>query len=135
MSSIVIEFPANAVARRAADAGEAARPATARPTARPAGQVRLTRRGRAVVLGAALLAALLMGVLLGGGSMATGEAGSDIPTEIVVVNEGDTLWGLASAVADDGDVRAAMREIQRLNALDSKVLQLGQKVRVPLAGK
>lgn len=131
MSSIVIEFPAAAVERRAADAGEAARPAAARPT----GQVRLTRRGRAVVLSAALLAALLMGVLLGGGSMATGEAGSDVPTEIVVVNEGDTLWGLASAVAEDGDVRSAMREIQRLNALDSKVLQLGQKVRVPLAGK
>lgn len=133
MSSTVIEFPGSATERRAG-VGCAGNSAPA-PTVRPVGQVRLTRRGRAVVLGAALVAALLMGVPLGGGSMATGEAGSDVATEIVVVNEGDTLWGLASAVAEDGNVRASMREIQRLNALDSKVLQLGQKVRVPLAGK
>ena len=97
------------------------------------GEVRLTRRGRVVLLGFALAVALLAGVVFGGGSVATGEAGADVPTRVVMVSEGDTLWGLAASVADDGEVREVMREIRRLNALDSSVLQLGQRLRIPLA--
>lgn len=126
MSSIVLEFPA------AVAADVAPRPVV-REAAR--GQVRLTRRGRVVLVVVALLMALGVGVLLGGVSEATGEMGQDVPTKVVVVAEGDTLWGIAAEVADDGEVREAMREIQRLNALDTKVVQLGQKLRVPLAGK
>lgn len=95
--------------------------------------VRLTPRGRVVLVGLALALALLAGVMFGGGSVATGEAGTDVPTRVLVVAEGDTLWGLAADVADDGEVREVMREIRRLNALDSSLLQLGQKLRVPLA--
>jgi LysM repeat protein len=107
--------------------------AQAHGQAQDQGQVRLTRRGRVVVFVAALFLVLLAGVLLGGMSVATDEAGTPAPTEIVVVDEGDTLWGIAAAIADDGDVRSVMSEIETLNALDSSVVSLGQKLRVPVA--
>lgn len=110
------------------------RPSTSRPAARTQQSgVRLTRRGRVVVFVAALLFVLVAGFFLGGGSVATQEAGTPAPTEIVMVEEGDTLWGIAAGIAEDGDVRSVMGEIERLNALDSSMVTLGQKLRVPLA--
>lgn len=98
------------------------------------GQVRLTRRGRVVVVLTVLLVALLAFVALGGGSMATSEAGERPATEVVVVNEGDTLWDIAASVAEDGQVRSMVHEIRELNNLDSSVVALGQKLHVPAAG-
>ena len=64
------------------------------------------------------------------GSETPGQAES---TEIVMVGTGDTLWGIASELNGDGDVRSTMREIERLNALDSAALSAGQKLRVPVS--
>ena len=97
------------------------------------GHVRLTRRGRVVVFVLALLVALAIGVALGGNVSATTEIGEPQATEVVVVNEGDTLWGIASGVGDGGDVREVMAEIEELNQLDSAVLDLGQELHVPVA--
>ena len=55
----------------------------------------------------------------------------DAPDRYVVA-PGDTLWGIASDIATDGDVRSAMEQIERLNALESADLQAGQKLRVPV---
>ncbi|MGN0064941.1 MAG: LysM peptidoglycan-binding domain-containing protein [Nocardioides sp.] len=105
------------------------------PQARRAGStVRLTRRGRLVVFLTALLLALTAALFLAGGAMGTTEAGELPPTEIVVVGTGDTLWGIASDVSGGEAVRDTMREIQELNALDTAVLQAGQKLRVPVEG-
>jgi len=94
--------------------------------------VRLTRRGRVVVLVAALLVAFAIGVFVtAAGSVATQEPGTPEPTKIVQVGSGDTLWGISSELADDGDVREMMTRIERLNALDSSVLQAGQRLVVP----
>ncbi len=94
--------------------------------------VRLTRRGRVVVVVAALLVAFAIGVFVtAAGSVATQQPGSPEPTRIVQVGTGDTLWGIAADLADDGDVRAVMEEIKQLNALDSGVLQAGQRLVVP----
>ncbi|WP_114422417.1 LysM peptidoglycan-binding domain-containing protein [Nocardioides houyundeii] len=95
--------------------------------------VRLTRRGRVVVVAAILLTVLVAGVFFGSRSVATDEAGTPAPTEVVMVGQGDTLWGIASEIAADGDVPSVMSEIKRLNALDSGMLTLGQKLRIPLA--
>lgn len=95
--------------------------------------VRLTRRGRLVVFLAALALVLGAAFFLASGAAGTDEAGTSPATEIVQVGPGDTLWGIASDVATDGDVRSTMTEIQRLNALDSAGLQSGQKLRVPAA--
>ena len=113
-----------------------ARPA-ARPVARPAaspaqGQVRLTRRGQVVVVLLLLLVVLALGVFWGGGSVATERPGTPEPTTVVTVQSGDTLYAIAAAVTTDGDVNAMVERIQRLNALDSGMLQAGQKIRVPV---
>lgn len=98
------------------------------------GQVRLTRRGRVVVVLAALVLTLVVGIALSGVSSASEEAGAAPATEVVVVNEGDTLWGIAAEVAEDGEVRSMITEIRELNDLDSSVVTLGQKIHVPVAG-
>ena len=98
----------------------------------PAPGVRLTRRGRVVVVVAALLVAFAIGVFVtAAGSVATQQPGTPEPTRIVQVGTGDTLWGIAAELADDGDVRAMMEQIERLNALDTTVLQAGQRLVVP----
>ncbi|MFC6154210.1 LysM peptidoglycan-binding domain-containing protein [Nocardioides yefusunii] len=128
MSSVVIEFPgAPAASSRVRAQGGVVDPA--RPA--PRGGVRLTRRGRVVVVVAGLLIAFLAGVVLGSVSEAADKAGEDVASRIVVVDEGDTLWGIAAEIADDGEVRSVMREIERMNALDTAVVQLGQRLRVP----
>lgn len=91
-------------------------------------QYRLTRRGRLVVLVLALVALLAVGVVFAQGSVATQEKRQ---TETIVVAPGDTLWDIASARADDGDVTSMMRHVRDLNDLDSVVLVAGQQLIVP----
>ncbi|MFC7492747.1 MULTISPECIES: LysM peptidoglycan-binding domain-containing protein [unclassified Nocardioides] len=103
-----------------------------RPAARPRSTVRLTRRGRAVVVLLALVAVLAVGVALAGGSVATRDSGTPEPTAVVQVGPGDTLWEIASAAATDGDVRSMIERIEKLNALDSGMLVAGQRLLVPV---
>ena len=103
---------------------------TATPRARST--VRLTRRGRLAVFLTSLFLVLGVAFMLAGGAVGTGEAGQPAPTVIVQVAPGDTLWGIASEIATDGDVRSMMSEIERLNALESAGLAAGQKLRVPV---
>ncbi|GAA1934184.1 LysM peptidoglycan-binding domain-containing protein [Nocardioides hwasunensis] len=102
------------------------------PTARPSSTVRLTRRGRLVVFVTSLFLVLGVAMMLAGGAVGTDSAGQAAPTEVVQVTPGDTLWGIASDLATDGDVRGMMSQIERLNALESASLDAGQKLRVPV---
>ncbi len=99
-----------------------------------AGTLRLTRRGRVVVLTLALLVVLAVGVLLAGGSAATLEAGTPEPSRVVMVGSGETLWDIAGEAAGDGDVRVMLERIKDLNRLDTVVVTAGQKLRVPTTG-
>ncbi len=99
----------------------------------PQPSVRLTRRGRGVVLVAALALLLLAAFFLGSVAVGSETPGQAEPTEIVMVGTGDTLWGIAAGIASDGDVRSTMRDIERLNTLDSVALSAGQKIRVPVS--
>jgi hypothetical protein len=111
----------------------APRPAN-RATVRGSSTVRLTRRGRLVVLVAGLLLALAAGVFLGAGSVATEHPGTPEPTRVVQVGPGETLWGIASeaaAATGEDDVRAMVERIERLNALESAMVLAGQRLRVP----
>lgn len=96
------------------------------------GGVRLTRRGRLVVFLLSLTVVLTVGVLLASGSVATGERGAPEPTRTVMVGNGDTLWAIAAEIADDGDVRGMVHEIEELNALESGMVTVGQQLRVPV---
>ncbi len=104
--------------------------------ARPStsGHVRLTRRGRLAVFVVGLLVAVAIAVVFAGGSVATSEKGEPVPTDTIVVGTGVTLWYIASARAEGGDVRDMMSTIQQLNHLDSGMLVAGQRLRVPAAG-
>ena len=99
-----------------------------------AGHVRLTRRGRLAVFVVGLLVAVAIAVAFAGGSVATSEKGEPVPTDTIVVGTGVTLWDIASARAEGGDVRDMMSTIQQLNHLDSGMLVAGQRLRVPAAG-
>ena len=99
---------------------------------RPRSTVRLTRRGRLLIFAVSLLFVLASAVLLASGAVGTDAAGDPVRTEIVQVAPGDTLWGIASDLSADGDVRAMMQQIERLNALESAGLAAGQKLRVPV---
>jgi hypothetical protein len=95
-------------------------------------QVRLTRRGRLVVFLGTLMIVLLLGIVWGTGSVATERPGTPEPTRVVQVGPGDTLYDLAAdATPEGGDVAAMVERIQRLNALDSGMVDVGQRLRIP----
>ncbi|WP_295660418.1 LysM peptidoglycan-binding domain-containing protein [uncultured Nocardioides sp.] len=98
-----------------------------------AGQLRLTRRGRLALLMVAVAVVLVLGVAFGAGSVATDQGGTPEPTRVVMVGEGETLWGIAAVAAGDGSTRAMVERIERLNALDTAMVTAGQQLRVPLA--
>lgn len=106
------------------------RPARPAPSGLPS--LRLTRRGRLVFL--LVCCALLLATLtvLGGESAATGDAGSPVKSRTVEAGEGDTLWAIASSVAEPGEVRAMIHKIQELNALSGAGLVEGQEIAVPV---
>ncbi|KHL12107.1 UNVERIFIED_CONTAM: hypothetical protein LK11_38235 [Mumia flava] len=94
---------------------------------------RLTRRGRVVLFVVALVA--LCGLTIGFGAqvIATDEPGRPVPSRMVTVAPGDTLWDLARAANPDGDVRSTVHEIAELNALSSSgEISAGQRIAVPL---
>lgn len=90
--------------------------------------VRLTRRGRLVVFGAAFAAVLGLGFVAATGSLASDQPE---PTRVITVQPGQTLWDLAAAASHGGDVRATMSHLETLNHLDSTTLEVGQELRVP----
>lgn len=90
--------------------------------------VRLTRRGRVVVLLAGLLVVLAAGVMFGASSVATDQAAE---TETIVIGGGETLWGVADEVAGDGSTSDMVAQIRELNDLDSGLVLAGQKLIVP----
>ncbi len=98
----------------------------------PKGELRLTGRGRLVIV--LVFLTVLMGAVLAlsGYSAASGAPGPEQPTRTVVVQEGDTLWGIAAQVAEPGEVREAVHELQELNALPGPELVEGQRIAVPV---
>lgn len=97
----------------------------------PSTSVRLTRRGRAVVLFLALAVLTIVGVLWSATSSASDES-TGYPTRTVVVSAGDTLWAIADDAAGEASTYDMVAELQSLNALDGGGLQAGQQILVPL---
>lgn len=107
---------------------------------RPSAGVCLTRRGRL----ARTLLVLSLSVVLGAGFAMKAGAGdslsaakingsSDAKSYVVVtVASGETLWSLASQMADGGDVQALVAEIASANSLKGVDVTAGQKLRIPV---
>jgi hypothetical protein len=96
-----------------------------RPGRRP---VRLTRRGRLVVLALVLFTGALVGFL----GAAPGQA-ADPPKPAVtaVVQPGDTLWSFAERNLPGWQPKAAVAELKKLNDLEGYVIHPGQRLDLP----
>lgn len=103
-------------------------------------KLRLTKRGRAVF---GVLTALLVGGLLAVAAMfASATLGatqahasaeqSGAEFGYVVVQPGDSLWGIASNLDPAADPRDTIAEIVRLNQLGGSSLEAGDAIAVPL---
>lgn len=130
-------------AMRAHPAGRALRARTgALPQARGEGDgcgapvrppLRLTARGRRLLLSLAVasgvgIAALLHGLVAADGAGGLHLAGQDS----VVVRPGDTLWSIASSLAGGhDDVRVVVAEIRQVNGLRGSDLVPGEVLRLP----
>ena len=96
----------------------------------------LTRRGRRVVRGSAVLSLL---VVIGAGFSAVGNATESkvLSTPAtsgyvrVIVAPGETLWSLASLVAGKSNVSVVVDEIVSANQLSSSDIHAGEKLWVP----
>ena len=97
-------------------------------TRRRPGRVRLTRRGRAVLLLLALALAGLAVVLAAPASQAADPAG---PVPTVVTRSGDTLWSIATRYAPGGDPFATIDEIRRLNGISGYMVPVGVRLTLP----
>jgi hypothetical protein len=112
-------------------APHAAAGAAARPAANAS--VRLTRRGKAVILSLAVAAIGLVAIVLGPSSTATDQAGTPQDTTTVRVLAGHTLWEIAAEANPDGDIRATVDDIIELNSLpNASALQMGSEIAVPV---
>ena len=114
---------------------------------RPSAGVCLTRRGRlartllvlslSVVLGAgfAMKAGAGDAVASGNGALSAAKinGSSDAKSYVVVtVASGETLWSLASQMADGGDVQALVADIASATSLKGVDVTAGQKLRIPV---
>ena len=97
--------------------------------------IRLTRRGRAVVVAfIAAVALVLLWVTVGPGALAGGgeSRAPSAPGETVVVDPGETLWEIASDIDPDGDPRLMVQRIMSLNGMaDDPHRPAGAGLRIP----
>jgi hypothetical protein len=103
------------------------------------GPVRLTRRGRLVVAGFAILlvaAVVTVLVVAAAGTVQASSHGSAPGSAYrgmreVVVQPGQTLWSIASAAEPSGNLWPVVQQIINVNALSSVNVQAGQLLWVP----
>ncbi|WP_305782749.1 LysM peptidoglycan-binding domain-containing protein [Symbioplanes lichenis] len=95
---------------------------------RPA-PLRLTRRGRVVLLSLFLAAWCSASAVL----WATASRADEVPRPgpSVVVHEGDSLWSIAERVAPGRPASEVVSDIERLNGLSDPLLRPGQSLVLP----
>jgi LysM domain len=112
---------------------------TPRPRAGAQAPLRLTRRGRALVIGLVVAviaaAALLVSLAAAGGAQAAnhGQPGSGGYQGMheIVVRPGQTLWSIASKAEPAADPRVVVQQIMSVNAMTSTDISAGQLLWVP----
>jgi len=93
--------------------------------------LRLTRRGRVVVVLTVLVIALGF-LAMGGAPAASTDVVHHQRTTTVLVSPGETVWDIARRVAPQADTRSTVAEIEQLNSLsDAGSVRVGQLLQVP----
>jgi len=107
-------------------------PLPSEPPLPVASTLRLTTRGRIVVV-ALLIAPLLIAISLLFRSQvdASSDSSEPRPYPVIVVQPGDTLWTIAGRVAPDRDPRAVIHQIREINGLPGASIEAGQRLAVP----
>jgi LysM repeat protein len=90
--------------------------------------IRLTRRGRIVLF---CLLLVVAGGLTGLVSAPGQAADPPGPAPMVIVQPGDTLWGIAGQHAGRRGRDATVEDIRRLNNLDGYGIDAGQRLILP----
>jgi len=100
--------------------------------------LRLTRRGRIVVSAlAVILAATVLTVISMSASGGAQAASHGRPGEghqgmrEIVVQQGQTLWSIATAVAPSADPRLVIAQVMAANSLRSTAVEAGEELWVP----
>jgi len=106
-----------------------------RPRDTPVAPLRLTRRGRVVVVTAAALLVTVVSLLLAGVAQATNDGPSPRAARQnlvqVVVHPGQSLWSVAESADPGQDTRAVIQQIIDLNSLNGDTVFAGQQLWVP----
>jgi LysM repeat protein len=93
--------------------------------------LRMTKRGRAVLLSLVatpvVLAALAFGINAGG---AAGSSSATPLAKITVVG-GETLWSVAKEIAPNSDPRDVVTDIMSVNRLSSADIYPGERLAIP----
>ena len=98
----------------------------------PAAPLKLTRRGRLVVIGFAL--ALVASLSVFGRGVGSAEAVDPAAAQIVVVQPGQTLWSIARDLDPSADPRSVIEALKEVNHLEGQVVRPGQALTVPNLG-
>ena len=77
----------------------------------------------------AVVMVAVVAVSLGLSKVALGDSQPVVTS--VVVQPGDTLWGIAEAAYPGDDVRVRIDEIERLNGLHSPMIEVGEVLQLP----
>ncbi len=115
-------------ARSAAVPSAAPRGTVAHRAVRPA-PLRLTRRGRVVLV--LLPAVVALSTAFVGVSAPFAQADPTAPSRAVEVRAGDTLWSIAERIAPARDPRDVVAELERANHLPGAVVLAGSRLQVP----
>jgi hypothetical protein len=90
--------------------------------------VRLTRRGRLLLLALLLVFVTVLTGFAAAPGEASGRAGRPATT---VVHPGDTLWSIAERYAPARDPFVTIDEIRRLNGISDYTVRPGQRLTLP----
>ncbi len=97
-------------------------------------RLRLTRRGRIVLVVLPGLMALSGALVAVAGTGSAQAAPAQPVTRSVVVGSGDTLWSIAERLAPSADPREVVAALQRENGLHGPEVAAGSVLRLPVAG-
>ncbi len=104
----------------------------------PQAPLKLTRRGRLLLIGAPVMlggAALLTFIgFFTAPALASSGVAEVTRTQQVSVHTGDSLWSLAGEYAPERDPRAVVADIMELNNLSDAVVPAGVQLYIPVAG-
>ncbi|MCC9206203.1 LysM peptidoglycan-binding domain-containing protein [Arthrobacter sp. zg-Y769] len=109
------------------------------PSSAPSESVplRLTRRGRLVLVGAPLMiAAAVLLAFIGfftAPAMASVDSAEQTRTIQVSVSSGDSLWSLATEFAPEQDPRTVVADIVELNNLADATVPAGSQLYIPVS--